>query len=195
MRHWAGKWGVAGLIVAAMLVASVPTLFAQSDRESAKKELALVAEEYQEAMNSYNMDKIIPRLADKLELWMPLGIQITTPDEFRGYMKAMANLIGIGSGGKYTIERPKTAVRYFEGGDDNVFSAGTIDEEVQFTGKRSKKYVSNWLIHLQKQGGTWKIVGGNLDVDAGDFPKKELDAYKEKVLVAMKEKTEKDKTK
>lgn len=180
------KWGAATWIAALFITAGVPASFASSvvDDEN-QNEFAQIAEEYKQAMNSYNIEPIIPRLADKLDIRMPLGIHIHKPEKFRQYMNAMGNLIGITQGGRYTIATPKTLVRYKKG-TKNVFSAGTIDEEVQFVGKNPRKYVSRWLVHLQKRGGTWKIVGGVLEVDAADFSSEEIAQYRATVENALK---------
>ncbi|MBI5203186.1 MAG: hypothetical protein HY925_16465 [Elusimicrobia bacterium] len=160
----------------------------QPSHDSDVAEFQTIAGEYMNAMNSYNVEAIVPRLANKLDLWMPLGIQIKSADEFRSYMKAMSNKIGIGKGGTYRIKtQPKATVRYFKGNDD-AFVGGTMDEEVQVLGQTPKAYSSAWLIHLKKSQGAWKIVGGTLDADpAGQsFTVADINGWKGEIETAMK---------
>ncbi len=173
----------------ALTLSVVTSSFAsQPSRDSDVAEFQTIAGEYAQAMNSYNVEAIIPRLANKLDLWMPLGIQIKSADEFRSYMKAMSNKIGIGKGGTYRIKnQPKASVRYFKGTDE-AYVGGTMDEEVQVLGQTPKSYSSSWLVHLKKSQGAWKIVGGTLDADpAGQsFTVADINGWKTEIEGAMK---------
>ena len=180
---------ILGLALGATL--TVSAYASQPSRDSDVAEFQAIASEYQQAMNSYNVETVIPRLGNKLDLWMPLGIQIKTQDDFRSYMKAMANKIGIGKGGTYRIKSPaKALVRYFKGNGDEAYVAGSMDEEVQVLGQTPKAYASNWLIHLKKSEGKWKIVGGSLDADpAGQsFTVADINGWKAEIESAMKAK-------
>lgn len=183
-----GMSTILGLAVAATL--TVGAYASQGNKSNEASEFQAFASEYQNALSqpNYNVEAIMHRVSDRLDLWMPLGIHIKSADEFRSYMKAMGNKIGVANGGIYRIRSaPKSSIRYFKGNND-AFSAGTMEEEVQVAGQTLKTYTSHWLVHLKKQGGAWKVVGGNVDVDpegrvftAGDFS-----SWKAEIEAAMK---------
>ena len=182
------QWTVSSLL-AAMLVMPAASSFADVEVQP-QPEFASIAVEYQKAVNTYNIDEFVKtRLADHLDLWMPLGIHIETPAQFKSYMLAMANMIGLGNGGAYHVDQPQVTERVY-GGQDNVYSVGAMSEQVQFKGKASRSYSSNWVVHLQKQGGTWKVLGGVLQVDPKVFPQAEIDEYKAKIELAMAQKSQ-----
>lgn len=177
---------ILGLALAATLTVGAQASQGNKDNEAA--DFQAFASEYQNALNQYNVESIMHRVSDKLDLWMPLGIHIRSADEFRNYMKAMGNKIGIGKGGTYRIlSAPKSSVRYFKGNNE-AFSAGTMEEEVQVVGQTPKKYTSHWLVHLKKQGGAWKVVGGNVDVDPTGqvFTAADFSSWKAEVETALK---------
>lgn len=172
-------------LVAALVLVAAPALFAADARDA---EFAQIAKEYKLALNSYNIDLVTPYLADTLDLRMPLGIQITTPAEFKKYMSAMGNIIGLAKGGKYSIETPESDIRYSVTGEDAVFSAGTIKEQVQFAGmSQVRAYTSRWLVQLKKTDGKWKIVGGSFEVDGSIFSPAEIATYRKKAMHLMQE--------
>lgn len=185
---------VLGIAASATLAVVSVSYASQPGRDADSAEFQAIAQEYLTAMNAYNVEAVMPRLANKLDLWMPLGIQIKSKDEFRGYMKAMSNKIGLAKGGTYRIKsQPKAIIRYFKNNGNEAFSAGTMEEEVQLAGETPKTYTSHWLVHLKKSEGDWKIVGGSLDADpAGQsFTVADINGWKSEIEAAMKAKPSK----
>ncbi len=185
LRVIAGTVLAVGLLAGLGLVASTQNL---SDADKAA--LEKVRDSYRNAMNSVAdpkstaMDDFLNKYIDQGDFRATLhtGQVVNNAAEFKGYLKTMKGLLGVGNAkgpkGSYQITAIDTHARIPL--KDKVFSAGTAEETVQAVTKDAQgaaklgnalSYKTLWTAMLQRDAaGRWKITRASVKVIGGIAP-------------------------
>lgn len=149
---------------AALLAGAAQTATAADDREADHQALRNIRAAYENALNQDKIELLMPHLASKLDATMATGEKVTSPKQFASFWTKTKRILGIGAGlkGKYHVEIIPAATE-FQG--DTGISHGTTKEQIVLSDGRSFDYSSNWKAFSKKEKGTWKLVGGNFELD------------------------------
>jgi ketosteroid isomerase-like protein len=125
---------------------------AQSD-EPDRAELRKLKTAYEQAINSNDLEKLQPFLAESFTGVMVSGEEVKSFSEMKAYWEKMKNLIG--QWGTYHVT-VNTDLTEFHG--DVSISRGITDEEVKTSKGNIYKYHAQWSAVCLKKDGQWKVL-------------------------------------
>jgi ketosteroid isomerase-like protein len=128
------------------------TCLAQSD-EPDRAELRKMKAVYEEAINSNNLEKLQPFLAEGFTGVMVSGEEVKSFSDMKAYWEKMKDLIG--SNGTYHVA-VNTDLTEFHG--EVAVSRGITDEQVKTSKGSDYMYHALWTAICIKKDGQWKVL-------------------------------------
>jgi len=165
-----------GKAIAAILCGLVLlTATSKADDEADHDALRKIKAAYEEAVNSNDLSKIEPYLAESVTGVMVTGEEIVGFKGLQSYWEKMKALIGPGGTFKVTVNAEKSDLF-----GDIAVSRGTTDELVRTGAGKEFKFSSLWTSVCRKQNGEWKVVRVHAAMDPINnvFVKTELQVLK-----------------
>jgi ketosteroid isomerase-like protein len=132
----------------------------QADDEADRNALRKISSTYEDALNSNDLAKLKPVLADGFTGVMISGDEIKSFDDLQAFWKKIWDLVG--AGGSYHVKVVTDQTDFF---GDVAVSRG-YSEEVFHTGKGKEfAFRPRWTAITKRQNGEWKIyrVEGTLN--------------------------------
>jgi len=138
-------------IVTLVAILAPGILMAQDEAEHAA--LRKLRTAYEEALNSNQVEKLKPILAENFTGVMITAEEVKGFEELQAYWKKVWGLIG--QGGRYQIKVNTDQTDFF---GDISLSRGKTQELVQTGAGKEFRFGANWTAICQKRNGEWKIL-------------------------------------
>ena len=149
------RWLACGLLACSAI--------AKADEEADRAALRKIKAAYEDAVNSNDLSKIAPYIANEATGVMLTGQEISGFKGLEEYNQKIRALIG--PGGTYQV---KVNVEKTDIFGDTAVSRGTTDDFIRSSSRNEFKFTAYWTAVCQKGNDQWKVIRMQATMDPVD---------------------------